>query len=161
MNNKYYNIIGISLFFIVVFILLIIFYFELENSNKIVDTVVNNSHVFIPQEKKNVISENAKDNIKKVRNLLNNYPSLIKDKTNNLILKSLPENVNIPIQECPTQEINQVLSENPFDKLPEIALPEDMPWDEQIHYCKNKKGNIYDIDMYDTLFDYQPKMILH
>ena len=52
MNNKYYNIIGISLFFIVVFILLIIFYFELENSNKIVDTVVNNSHVFIPQEKK-------------------------------------------------------------------------------------------------------------
>ncbi len=160
MNNKYYSIIGIVIFVLLIFIFLVVFYFEETKSDKIVDTVINNSHIQIPQENRKVLSESAKLNIKKARNLLSNYPSLLKDRTNDLILKSLPENVNIPIQECdkcPQQE--NIL--NTMPEFPEIALPEDMPWDEKIDYCKNAKGTIYDIDMYDTLIDYKPKIIMH
>ena len=63
-NNNYYTIIGTGIFILLIIVLLVIFYFEQENSDKIVDKVINNTHLYVPSEHKSVISENLKTNIK-------------------------------------------------------------------------------------------------
>lgn len=157
MNNKYYTIFGTIICIIFIIILLIIFYFDLSQSNKIVDITVNNSPIYMQQEQRQVLGEGIKSGIKKTRELISNSPGKLKNKIVKIVENSLVDGeiLTSPIQKCPTQEL-YILPE-----FPEIALPEDMPWDDKIEYCKNSKGNIYEIDMYKDLLNYQPQRVLN
>ncbi len=157
MNNKYYTIFGTFICIIIIIILLVVFYFDLPSSNKIVDVTVNNSPIYLQSEQRQVLGEGIKKNIKKTRELLHNSPGVLMNKLVKIVENSLVDGevLSYPIQECPKQE-SYVPPE-----FPQIALPEDMPWDDKIEYCKNNGGNIYDIDMYKDLLNYQPQRVLN
>lgn len=157
MNNKYYTIFGTIICIIFIIILLVVFYFDISNSNKIVDVTVNNSPIYMQQEHRQVLGEGIKLGIKKTRELIYNSPGALKNKIVKIVENSLVDGeiLSSPIQECIKQEAYVV------PEFPEIALPEDMPWDDKIEYCQNKKGSIYEIDMYKPLLNYQPQRVLN
>lgn len=157
MNNKYYSIFGIFICIVIIIILLVLFYFDLPQSNKIVDVTVNNAPIYLQSEQRKVLGEGIKTNIKKTRELIHDSPGVLMNKIVKIVENSLidGEILSSPIQECPKQE-----SHVP-PEFPQLALPEDMPWDDKIEYCKNSGGNIYEIDMYKDLLNYQPQRVLN
>jgi hypothetical protein len=129
----------------------------------IISLFVNSLPILIPYEQKALITKSLLNTLLYIRNKSKELPKTVTSE----IVKFMPLSVvkqvtqGIPNEAIDDSKCKRIIIDTKFKPIDKIAIPENLPWDEKVDYCKLRQGTLDDVNLDEHISDNAPKIILY
>jgi hypothetical protein len=127
---------------------------DMDNTKMIIKKIIDYMPLFVPDNIKNDINDKI---INIMINIKNNSDIIPKEIVREIV-RYIPEETiragtaGLPDSIIDESKCKRIVKDDKFKDGIEVAIPDNLPWDEKVNYCDSNNWDVEDIDLDNFIF---------